>query len=210
MKHLITLSLLVVFSFNTWADTKQETGLWLGYFNNHEYSSKQSFWFETQLRHNLTQSQMNQTLVRFGILHTLNSQQKIGILGAYVDSDAFKEYRLAFQHQMTVIPMVLSLRQRLEFRDVEDINANSIRYRLLLRNEKYRIAEKQIVVWNEAFINLTHEEWTGSRVFERNRFFIGPKFEFQTFNLEVGYLNQFIPRTSRSTMEHLLTAYLFF
>jgi len=196
---------IITFFLSTlsFAKTDQLAGAWLGYFANHKLTDKEFLHFETQLRHNTTDSKMGQTLVRFGVNHSLNERNKVGLLFAYVDSDAAKEYRLALQHQFT-FSSKLSFRQRLEARDIENNDSNSIRYRL---NTRF---DGAVTVWDEVFVNLTRETWTGDRAFERNRFFIGPKHKFNSFVLEWGYLNQYIPRSEKSAMEHILVGYLFF
>jgi hypothetical protein len=55
-----------------------------------------------------------------------------------------------------------------------------------------------LVLWEEAFANLTDDQWTG------------PRFHLGETNLEIGYLHQYIPRKGVSTHEHILTTYLYF
>ena len=60
------------------------------------------------------------------------------------------------------------------------------------------------------FLNITNESWTGNRTFERNRAFIGTRSKLNELSYEIGYMNQYVPRKELSTMEHILTLYLFF
>lgn len=70
-------------------------------------------------------------------------------------------------------------------------------------------ANFNFLVWDEIFLNLTDDEWTGERFDERNRFFIGLKKPNQAHSVEFGYLNQFVPR-SEDIVEHIAVLYLFF
>ena len=209
-KIFIMLIISITISAYACANTKNEAGLWLGYFSQEKFNNKSSLHFDAQLRHNLSQGKMNQTLVRFGYLHGLNDQHKLGLLFAYADSDNAKEYRPTLQH-LYLGNKYLTIRQRLEFRDLENVDEDSWRYRLLTRFKNIQIKDDlQFVVWNEIFINLGNEDWTGNRTIERNRFFVGPRHKFKNFSLEWGYMNQFIPRSNKETYEHILVSNFIF
>jgi hypothetical protein len=66
------------------------------------------------------------------------------------------------------------------------------------------------MIWSEPFVNVTREAWTGDRFLERHRLFIGTRWDFPDYRWEVGYLNQYIPRTNIDVSEHSLVVYLFF
>ncbi|MFA5584861.1 MAG: DUF2490 domain-containing protein [Bacteriovoracaceae bacterium] len=203
------LLVTLFFSVVSWGKTEHSPGLWLGYFNQENLSNAGRLHIESQLRYNLDEGRMNQSLVRFGYLYNLDQSHQFGLLFAYADSDSLKEYRPTFQHQY--FHQHLTMRQRLEYRKVEEMAQDSWRYRLLLRSKVLSMSkELGMIVWNEVFINLGHEQWTGNRTFERNRFFFGPRHRFKNFDLEWGYLNQIIPRKGKESIEHLLVGYFYF
>jgi hypothetical protein len=67
-----------------------------------------------------------------------------------------------------------------------------------------------LLIWDEPFLNITQEEWTGKRVFERNRVFLGTVLKWEEIKIEFGYLNQLIPRENKTIQEHSLVGYFFF
>jgi hypothetical protein len=155
---------------------------------------------------------MNQTLNRFGLIKKLSAHHEAGLLFAYVQSDTAKEYRptLQYTYKFEKDSTLYSIRNRLEFRDVEQQEANSMRWRSLFRWAKPIAHSWDLLIWEEPFLNITHEEWSGQRVFERNRVFIGTVHKWEEIKIEFGYLNQLIPRQNKTIQEHTLVGYLFF
>ncbi len=210
MKSLLfVISLLL--SSNVFAKSKDEQRIWLGIFAKKNLATHYDFWAEAQLRHDETNQTMNQTLNRFGILKSLDENHEIGFLFAYVQAGLIKEYRPTIQYVYKTKWNLNSftVRNRLEARDIENEEADSIRFRSLLRyahilNDKY-----EFVLWDEPFVNLTHETWSGDRFVERNRAFVGLRRNFNKANIEVGYMNQYIPRKAQNVSEHVLVLYLF-
>ncbi len=210
-KLLLFFSLIIIHS-PCFADMRNEQRTWLGLFAQKKINSNLNLWAETQLRHDETHQTMNQVLNRFGLIKPISDRHEVGFLFAYVQSDTAKEYRPTFQYSYKIQDQsnFFTLRNRLELRDVEQQEAKSVRWRSLLRwshalNESY-----DFLIWDEPFLNLTHEQWTGERLFERNRLFIGTKIKWSELALELGYLNQYIPRDTKSIQEHALVTYLFF
>ena len=106
--------------------------------------------------------------------------------------------------------LFLTHRHRLELRFIEDNNEDSYRYRYLVKATQKTSSFYKLIAWNEVFINLNKTQWNGQRTFERNRLFVGTKLNFESIDVEVGYLNQFIPRSQSDTSEHLFTTYIMF
>jgi hypothetical protein len=212
MKFLF-LGLFVFLSIHqTFAETKEEQRTWFGLFMRKKITTDYDLWAETQLRHDEAHQTMNQTLNRFGILKNLNEHHELGFLFAYAQSATAKEYRptLQYVYKLNGELNSFSARNRLEGRDIEDNDANSMRFRSQIRWAHVLNPKYDLVVWDEPFMNLTHEQWTGNRFIERNRAFIGTKVKFENISFEVGYMNQYIPRETRNTSEHILTTYFFF
>jgi len=198
--------------------TVNEQRTWLGLFGKKALSEKNTLWAEAQLRHDVTNQTMNQTLNRFGVLRTLSPKHEAGLLFAYVQTNqlsgtSLREYRPTAQYVFkSVLGSIkdFSARARIEYRMLEDVSADSVRTRLLLRYGRKLSDATDFVFWEEPFVNVTREDWTGRRAFERNRAFMGVRQSFNGADVEVGYMNQFIPRTSRNMYEHILVAYLFY
>lgn len=185
-------------------------GFWLGTFGRKTISEDISFWSEVQLRYNQEATTMAQTLFRGGILYNWNSDHEFGLLMAYVQSDLQKEYRPTLQHvfkQFNSGEFPILLRSRVEFRDLESLGDNSVRFRIMLRTEKKLSSDLSLVFWDEPFLNLTREQWTGNRSLDRNRAFFGLKRVYTNMSVEAGYLNQYVPRAI-DVSEHLFVVYL--
>jgi len=199
-------------TFSCFASSKDQERIWLGMFGKKELTEKNFLFTEAQLRYDLNTPSMQQSIIRFGGLYQINTHHELGLLAAYVQTGLVKEYRptLQYSYFSDTKSFPFSLRNRLETRFLEDQEEVSLRYRLSARVQKNLNDSLSLVLWNEPFINLTREDWTGNRTFERNRFFIGPRFRLGEINLEIGYLNQFIPRKDKNTFEHIVASYFFF
>jgi hypothetical protein len=208
----ILLFFLILLAVNSFAETKDEQRVWLGIFGRKELSSNYDLWAETQLRHDETNQTMAQILNRFGVLRNMNEHHEFGLLFAYVQSGLTKEYRptLQYVYKNKLDINSFSIRNRLEGRDIENEDANSLRFRSLFRFSRPLNTQYDLVLWEEPFLNLTRENWSGDRFFERNRVFAGVRINFEKVNFEVGYMNQYVPRENQNISEHILTLYLFF
>jgi len=210
-KILIVLLILTAPVFAT----ENSRDLWYGFFNQSTINENLSWWTETQLRHDLDINQLQQALVRTGLLMKLTKTSDAGFLYAYVNTDDIKEHRLALQHTMTYgefLNSIFSHRIRLEYRSLEGQRNLPERFRYFLRSQgisNYHNIKR--VIWDEVFINLRKDSEINNRIFGINRFFIGGRYALTPhFNIELGYLNQFINRPQRNLMEHVLVLYLFF
>lgn len=218
MKVLVVL--LFTFSSVTqaFATERAEQRTWLGLFAKKKITENYDLWAETQLRHDESHQTMNQTLNRFGLLRSINKHHEIGLLFAFVQTGLMKEYRPAIQYLYKNNGPVnsFSIRNRLEGRDIEDSksiagsDADSLRFRSQIRWAYTLSPVYDLVFWDEPFLNLTHEKWTGNRFIERNRVFLGTRVKSENISFEIGYMNQYIPRNTVSMSEHALVLYFFF
>lgn len=195
----------------TWASDQSKASSWLGFMSKKSLEEKSSFWTEFQLRYDNNETTMFQTLFRFGYLYSLTPKHEAGLILGYIQTGLQKEYRPTLQHVYTFTQSpesLLNLRSRLEARQIEDNPDFSLRYRANLRWQKSVGGGYSAVMWEEPFVNLTDDDWTGNRFFERNRAFIGARKKLTGFDVEFGYLNQYIPRSSGNTTEHIAVAYL--
>lgn len=193
--------------------TNTTNDYWYGFFNKQKINEDYSWWTEGQLRYDLDSQRMQQTLYRTGLLRQLKNSE-VGLLYAFIESGENKEHRLAFQHAKghgTFSGFNLSHRMRLEFRSREDADNLAERFRYLLRGQGNLTKSLDSVIWNELFLNLRDGTDTGPTLVERNRFFLGIRKNISdSFDMEIGYLNQYVPRTQGNIMEHILVTYMFF
>jgi hypothetical protein len=205
-------SILILFVFffctNSFANNRSFDRTWLGLFNKKKMANDFSIWTEAQARMDNDRFNNQQLILRAGVLKSLDLKNEVGLIYGHIQTDQLREHRPTFQFSHTFLKTdssAFSLRNRIEYRKLENQKASSGRYRGLLRFQC-----GQLIVWDEPFLTFTSEDWTGNRVFERNRFFAGRNLNFQDVNLEFGYLNQFVPRTNRTTTEHILVLYIFY
>ena len=206
--HKFLIILLTLLKLSVSFATHNRAASWFGTFAQKDITDNFLIWAETQFRYNLELGKNQQILYRPGILHKINEHHQLGYLFAYIQSDSLKEHRFALQHIQkygNFFNADFSARSRLEARFIEDNSDDAARFRYLLRAEG-----SCWVTWEEIFLNLTDDNWTGNRVVDRNRFFLGLKHFVSDIRVEYGYLNQYIPRATNDVMEHIFTVYLFF
>lgn len=207
---------LICLSQLTLASTNTKEGLWFGTFAKKEFMPTHFFTMEVQVRYNLSAGETGQMLYRTGITKQLPSGNEVSALYGHITTNKVIEHRITTQHAMTFDKLSnqnvkYSSRARIEYRTLEDVNGDSFRFRYLFRSDiKKEYYEYTPVIWNELFLNITNQSWNGDQTFERNRLFVGLRGSFYDSNYEFGYLNQYVPRKSQDTMEHIAVFYLFF
>ncbi len=204
---------ILYFSVGSSFAAEESNDFWLGTFTKKSITENYSFWTEAQMRFDLDESNMQQTLFRTGILKSISTAQSIGLLYAYIETGDQSEHRLALQHTQkygAFFNTSASHRIRLEGRRFENVGFGSIRFRYLARLQAQTSRSFKPVLWNEIFLNLKEEERTGSSHIDRNRFFIGFRKKIgETTHIEFGYLNQYVSRPSGDNSEHVIVFYLF-
>lgn len=186
---------------------------WLGVFSKKQVKEQHFFWQEFQWRYNADQGRTQQTLFRFGLLKSLSNNHEVGLILGLIDTSSNQEIRPTLQHlytKSTSEQLNFSLRSRLEYRDLEKNSDQSLRYRLQA-GLRYAInSGYSFLLWDEIFLNLTRENWTGDRFTERNRAFIGARIDRDYGRWEMGYLQQYIPRSTQNTTEHIAVVYFYY
>jgi hypothetical protein len=212
MNKFSILLIHLIFISSTLA-SKDENKAWLGLMGKKPiYDGQYALWHELQLRYDFERGEMGQFLVRFGLLRPINEQHELGVLMGHIEYGTNKEYRPTLQHLYNVkfSDYIYALRSRLEWRDLENNSNNSVRLRSM-SNFRWLFANKmELSVWDEIFVNLTREDWTGNRLIERNRLFFGIRHDQPGIVFEYGYLNQYIPRKNLDTVEHALVINLYY
>jgi len=191
---------------------EHRVGGWLGTLTSRELTTDFSLWAETQARFNFDNIQISQILYRTGLLYKLDDRHGLGFLYGFIQGGNLKEHRWTLQHTWKYgswLNLNWSHRVRLEGRFLEQSPDDSVRFRYLIRAQTQLESRTQYVFWNETFLNVTQEAWTGDRTDERNRVFLGFRRPLYSTHIEVGYLNQWVWRSPEATTEHLLVAYIF-
>jgi hypothetical protein len=203
---LIFVSLF--FSPQSQSKVVQENNSWWSLVGKQKYQEF-SLFHESQLRYSHEEGGMQQVIIRPGILKSFNSNE-VGFLMGYIQTGNLREYRPTFQY--SYLGENFTSRNRLEFRNWEGHLSASVRFRSLLRKEFFKSENFSLLIWDEAFVNLTRETHTGNRFFERNRIFVGTNFTptNSPVRFELGYLNQYIPRSLISHSEHNLSLTVFY
>ncbi len=212
MKKMVWLGLMLATLHCFAAETSYDG--WYGFFNKSQLNDRFSWWTETQLRHDLGRNEMQQALIRTGLLLKVSENAELGFLYAYINSDTAKEHRFALQHSMkygVFGPAIFSHRMRLEHRTRENVRNLPNRFRYLLRAQQNTNHKIKAVVWDEVFLNMAKDRQIRNNTFGINRLFAGGRYSIsKTFNVEAGYLNQYIDRPGRNLMEHVFVIYFFF
>jgi hypothetical protein len=211
MKILLSLFLICLTPFAI-ADSRSFDRIWLGLMGKKAISHSDYFvWNEVQARLDSEEFVAQQILLRWGLLKKISEQMEIGAIYGYIMTDNLREHRptLQFLQFLSQDPEnIISLRHRVEYRKREDQTAISARFRALIRYQRKFNSGNSFILWDEPFLNITREDWTGRRAVERNRLFIGTGLPTAGVQLEVGYMNQFTPRSNRNTHEHILVLYV--
>ena len=196
-------------SYSCWA-SQQNLGSWLGTFSHKQLNEHISVWMETQVRYNLELGQTGQVLYRSGLLQKKTQKEQLGYLYGFIQTQLTREHRMTLQHTYKYSKYNLSHRARIEGRFFErdfPERQDGARFRYLLRADN----RFDFVVWNEVFLHLGRTDWNNGMLWDRNRLFLGHKKNWGDSNrMEWGYLNQFIPQSTRDVSEHLIVFYFFF
>lgn len=213
--HVRPLCLVIFFLFssNSYAISPEDR-TWVGLFFK-KPSKSFDIWGETQLRYNLETSHTQQVLNRFGLLKSINTNHELGILFAHVTSQSVTststvEHRPTLQHSY-FSSIGLSIRNRIEWRALEQSSSQSIRLRTMIRYSHPLKSHYSLLIWDEPFLNLhSVQTWSGNQLIERNRLFLGFRKTESSGAFEFGYLNQWTPRANQNVSEHILVFYSFF
>ena len=184
-------------------------GNWLLYFGNKHLNERWNWHNEVQYRSYNAISDLEQLLIRTGVGYNLTEDNNNVLLGyGYILSQNYmegtdekldvNEHRI-FQQFITrqnIGVVLLQHRYRFEQRFIESDFRLRFRYFLginvLLNNKVMEDNTIYLSAYNEIFIN------TEGNIFDRNRLYGGLGYRVsKTIRMELGYMNQFLPHTSR-------------
>jgi len=221
----IFLNQLLTFSQSTLhAQTVNDTGQWLALFANGDIDSEDSrhrfkWWFDGHTRFFDDTGGFGQSIVRPGIGYALGDSAAVvwagyGWIRSSPASNAdFDEHRIWQQITWSenIDSTTLGLRSRLEQRFLETGSDTGWRARQLvsLRRPLERAPRLSMVVWDELFIHLNDTNWGANAGFDQNRVFLGFGLKIDprsAHRIEVGYLNQYVNRSTGTDLSnHLLS-----
>lgn len=220
---LTTISIIVVQASLVNAQTIQHSG-WLASFNTIKINKNWSFHLEAQLRSTDDWNHVQTILPRIGINYHIKSNQIITAGYAYIPNRvvAFQQQVLLAEHRIwqqyilnqKANSISITHRLRLEERFVPRAGLEDNKLKVLERKYSTRLRyfaravipfKKQMpfvkgafaALQEELFCNITNQNNVNGKWFDQNRVYgaIGYRFS-KKFDVEIGYLNQYVERSS--------------
>ncbi len=182
--------------------------LWMAVNSFNELSESLQFQLFAEQRYNTDLGETAQSVFLFGPHYRLNPNHRFGLLYGDFHSPNVVEHRFVLEHFQNwgkFSRFNFVTRARLEGRYLENSSDDSTRLRYFISILEKSDRPYNLFIWTEPFINLTDEAWTGNRTIERVRSFIGTRIKVAKVNLDVGYMNESIPRSSGDRVEHILS-----
>lgn len=222
-----SLGVAAVLASTLLSQTQDDGDLWLATTATGRFADPQSdygnlrWWLEGQSRWRSEGEDVDSVFVRPGLGYALSSRTTAWLGYALFDNDpagrpSFFEHRVWQQLSWNapVEGFSLSSRTRLEQRFVEDRAETGWRLRQLVKFTLPLSESKAtyLSVWDEGFYELNDTRWGERTGFRQNRAFLGLGFflnDAHKHALEVGYLNQWIDRTTIDAENHVLSITLF-
>lgn len=224
MKNLSCAVLLIsFFSFKAFAQTEQQNSGWLLFLNSTKINDKWGLHLDVQLRSADEWDGVRNFLLRPGVTYYINknSNATVGYLLANTFSkstgsadNVLTEHRIWEQYILThkLSAIAVQHRFRLEQRFIEtagnDIFSQRLRYFLrgvipLGKTKEAFTRGAFAALQNELFFNVQHKTKLNGKLFDQNRAYgaIGYRFS-KSFDMEAGYLNQFVSGARNNTMNH--------
>lgn len=230
MKRLIfsfLFSLLVLNGFSQ--QVKQNSG-WFLFLNSTKFNDKWGMHLDVQLRSADDWDGVRNFLFRPGVTYYINknSNATVGYLLANTFLDqtgpvgqVLTEHRIWEQYILMhkIKSVAVQHRFRLEQRFIEaagdDIFSQRLRYFLrgvipLAETKEAFTKGPFAALQNELFFNVQHRAKLNGKLFDQNRAYgaIGYRFS-KSFDVEAGYLNQFINGAGNNTMNHAIQLALY-
>lgn len=225
MKHLIFTFFLSLFVLNGFSQHVNQNSGWLMFLNSTKFNDKWGMHLDVQLRTSDGWGGIRNTLFRPGITYYINknSNATAGYLltNTYLKNDGtanntLTEHRIWEQYIYThkIKPMYAQHRFRLEQRFMETAGGEvfSQRFRYFFRAILPVLDAKEtfvkgpfVALQNELFFNVQNKGKLNGKLFDQNRAYGAVGYRFaKSFDIEAGYLNQFINGRSNNTTNHAI------
>jgi len=220
MKHLTFTVLLSLFVLSGFSQQVNQNSGWLMFLNSTKFNDKWGLHLDVQLRTADNWDGVRNVLFRPGATYYINknSNATAGYLftNTYLKqtgaaNNTLTEHRIWEQYIYThkIKPVYAQHRFRLEQRFMETAGGNvfSQRFRYFFRailpvfvaTEQF-VEGPFIALQNELFFNVQHKDKLNGKLFDQNRAYGAAGYRFsKRFDVEVGYLNQFIKGRAANT-----------
>lgn len=227
MRSILSWALVGVLANASPAQTRHDSGAWLLWLGQGDLSSidpdwkRVRWWLDVQDRQRDEGATYDAFLFRPGLGYALTPRVTAFAGYALIGSDpanrdSFFEHR-TWQQLTWSLPVegfTLQSRTRLEERFLEDQSETGLRLREFVKVTVPLGGAKSCFasVFDEVFFDLNDTDWGQRDGLRQNRAFVGLGWfldDARRYSLELGYLNQWIDRTSRDRMNHILSLNLF-
>lgn len=204
------------------ATNQQQMG-WSGWFNSHRLSEQWGYVSDIQLRSSDDWDEAQNLLLRPGITYFLDNRRNLTLGYAWIGTlnnpgDNLVEHRIWQQyiHSQSWSRAAITHRVRLEQRFVERQNSSdrlfSQRLRYFLRSvvplqddQSNFTSGPFVALQNELFFNIQHDENVNGKLFDQNRLLLAVGYRLsRRYDVELGYLNQFVNGRVDDTMNHVV------
>lgn len=207
------------------AQTTEDTGTWLALFARGDVGcpehGKLKWWFDGHARFFDDSGGFGQSILRPGLGYALSDSATLWAGYGWIKTSpnpnpVFDEHRVWQQITWSkdFDPTRLGLRSRLEQRFLETGSDTGWRFRQLVSLRRpIDCTNLTLVAWDEVFINLNDTNWGASGGFDQNRVFLGVGLKAcpsSPYRVEVGYLNQYVNRSTNSDLSNHLVAVNFY
>ncbi|WEK18806.1 MAG: DUF2490 domain-containing protein [Candidatus Pedobacter colombiensis] len=223
MKQITFTFLFSLLVLNGFSQHVNQNSGWLMFLNSTKFSDKWGLHLDVQLRTEDNWDGVRNFLFRPGVTYYINknSNATVGYLltNTFLKNNGIAKYTLTehriweqYVYTHKIKPVYVQHRFRLEQRFIEttgeDIFSQRFRYFvrfvLPLTEAKEPFVEGPFVaLQNELFFNVQNKDKLNGKLFDQNRAYGAAGYRFsKRFDMEVGYLNQFIDGRSVNTINN--------
>lgn len=231
MKYLISTLLLISFAgFNALAQTDNQNSGWFMFLNSTKFNDKWGLHLDVQLRTADEWDGVRNFLFRPGVTYYINknSNATVGYLltNTFLKNDGpadnvltehriWEQYILLHKIKTVAVQHRFRLEQRFIEGSTQDVFSQRLRYFLrgvipIGKQKDTFIRGPFAALQNELFFNIQNKARLNGKVFDQNRAYgaIGYRFS-KSFDIEAGYLNQFVNGATNDTMNHTIQLALY-
>lgn len=219
--QLLLISMLLQ-SGTVFSDPVEDGGYWFNLRLQGKLPIKNIYWnMDTSPRFRNEGKYIDALYLRPSIFYKPNPKTSIWlghdtVIGHPQGKPTYQESRWweQFQYQFDPIAnFTATNRMRLEERERADFHDTGYRLRQMVKISKplNQHPNLSLSVYDEVFINIDDTDWGAKRGFDQNRLFLGMNWKVnERCQLETGYLNQVVKKTSRSLENHIIATALRF
>lgn len=225
MKKTILTFLFSLFILSSFSQTVSQNSGWLMFLNSTKFNDKWGLHLDIQLRTADNWDGIRNFLFRPGLTYYIdkNSNATAGYLLANTflkvqgtTNNVLTEHRIWEQYIYAhrIKPVYAQHRFRLEQRFIEnaggDVFSQRLRYFVrfvlpLVESAESFVEGPFVALQNELFFNIQNKDKLNGKLFDQNRAYGAAGYRFsKRFDMEVGYLNQFVNGNSINTTNNAI------